>query len=186
MPVPDFSPGEVLTAAAMDSIGLWRVASGTLSGVTTQFVDCFSSNYTNYLVHVDNLNNASATTRAVTLQLLSGTTPATTNYSSNTVVQFGASTLSGSGVSGSSCDLSAVSSNLNGAGSIQIQFFNPSNALNTYIFSQSYTYQSNVTAYVHRNGSHVHATATAYTGFAISGVADALSGNVTIYGYRKP
>jgi hypothetical protein len=32
MPVPDFSPGEVLTAAAMDSIGLWKITPTTVAG----------------------------------------------------------------------------------------------------------------------------------------------------------
>jgi hypothetical protein len=52
MPVPDFSPGEVLTAAAMDSIGLWlvktqAVGAGALSAVVT---GAFSSDYNNYFV----------------------------------------------------------------------------------------------------------------------------------------
>jgi hypothetical protein len=54
MPVPDFSPGEVLTAAAMDSIGLWLVKTQTIgSGVVTQEVtSCFSATYDDYLVTV--------------------------------------------------------------------------------------------------------------------------------------
>jgi hypothetical protein len=32
MPVPDFSPGEVLTAAAMDAIGLWKITPTSVSG----------------------------------------------------------------------------------------------------------------------------------------------------------
>jgi hypothetical protein len=32
MPVPDFSPGEVLTSAAMDSIGLWKITPTTVAG----------------------------------------------------------------------------------------------------------------------------------------------------------
>ena len=52
MPVPDFSPGEVLTAAAMDSIGLWLVKTQTVgtavSSVTVN--DAFSANYDAYKV----------------------------------------------------------------------------------------------------------------------------------------
>jgi hypothetical protein len=52
MPVPDFSPGEVLTAAAMDSIGLWLVKTQTIgtavSSVTVN--DAFSANYDNYKI----------------------------------------------------------------------------------------------------------------------------------------
>jgi hypothetical protein len=52
MPVPDFSPGEVLTAAAMDSIGLWLVKTQTIgAGVSSVTVtDAFSANYDNYLI----------------------------------------------------------------------------------------------------------------------------------------
>jgi hypothetical protein len=83
-------------------------------------------------------------------------------------------------------DLFAMSSNVNGAGSAEIQVFSPNVTVNTFAFSQSYTYQANVAAFVHRNASHTHGGATAFNGFEISGVTDALSGNVTIYGYRKP
>jgi hypothetical protein len=59
MPVPDFSPGEVLTAAAMDSIGLWKVTSATVTAQPTLTVDnCFSANYANYRVIVS-LNGVS-------------------------------------------------------------------------------------------------------------------------------
>jgi hypothetical protein len=52
MPVPDFSPGEVLTAAAMDSIGLWLVKTQTIgTGVSSVTVtDAFSSAYDNYKI----------------------------------------------------------------------------------------------------------------------------------------
>jgi hypothetical protein len=62
MPVPDFSPGEVLTAAAMDSIGLWLVKSQTVgAGVSDVTVpDAFSDDYDNYEV-VYQTGDASAT-----------------------------------------------------------------------------------------------------------------------------
>ena len=69
MPVPDFSPGEILTAAVMDSVGLWRVTGCTVSsaggtsatasnGVITvgtgntsvTVSNAFSADYNNYKV----------------------------------------------------------------------------------------------------------------------------------------
>ena len=52
MPVPDFSPGEVLTASAMDSIGLWLVKTQTVgTGVSSVTVTgAFSANYDNYKI----------------------------------------------------------------------------------------------------------------------------------------
>ena len=52
MPVPDFSSGEVLTAAAMDSIGLWLVKTQTVgTGVASVTVtDAFNDNFANYRI----------------------------------------------------------------------------------------------------------------------------------------
>jgi hypothetical protein len=61
MPVPDFSPGEVLTAAAMDSIGLWKIASATAtSGSSLVMNDVFSDLYTNYRITVTHTSDATA------------------------------------------------------------------------------------------------------------------------------
>jgi hypothetical protein len=81
MPVPDFSPGEVLTAAAMDSIGLWLVKTQTVgAGVSSVIVtDAFSATYNNYLVVGDNIQ-FSALNDSVFLQMRVGSTTANTNY----------------------------------------------------------------------------------------------------------
>jgi hypothetical protein len=80
MPVPDFSPGEILTAGAMDSIGLWKVASGTLSLTTTytNVTGVFSGDYKNYRV-IFNIT-ARSTTNRIDTRYIAGTTPASTSY----------------------------------------------------------------------------------------------------------
>jgi hypothetical protein len=58
MPVPDFLPGEILTAGAMDAIGMWQVASTSFTnspGVEVQ--NCFSSSYRNYKVLINVFGN---------------------------------------------------------------------------------------------------------------------------------
>ena len=54
MPVPDFSPGEVLTAAAMDSIGMWLVKTVTIGAGATSVpvTGAFSADYDNYRIIV--------------------------------------------------------------------------------------------------------------------------------------
>jgi hypothetical protein len=54
MPVPDFSPGEVLTAQAMDSIGLWLVKTQTIGATVPSVVvpDAFSADFENYRIIV--------------------------------------------------------------------------------------------------------------------------------------
>jgi hypothetical protein len=63
MPVPDFSPGEVLTAAAMDSIGLWLVKTQTVgTGVASVTVtDAFSADYDSYRVIIRGIKSSSST-----------------------------------------------------------------------------------------------------------------------------
>lgn len=79
MPVPDFSPGEVLTAAAMDQIGLWLVKTQTFTSTQNcNVTDCFSSDYENYVAIVNGTFSLAGQITAV--QLLTGTTPKTTNY----------------------------------------------------------------------------------------------------------
>jgi hypothetical protein len=60
MPVPDFSPGEIFTAGAADSIGLWLVKTQTVTGTPSTVVvnDAFSADFTNYLVVCDNMNTS--------------------------------------------------------------------------------------------------------------------------------
>jgi hypothetical protein len=52
MPFPDFSPGEVLTAADMDSIGLWLVKTQTIGTAVSSVTvtDAFSADYENYKI----------------------------------------------------------------------------------------------------------------------------------------
>lgn len=45
---PDFSVGQVLTAAQMDKIGLWRVSGATFSAVTTFDVTGFVTDFSRY------------------------------------------------------------------------------------------------------------------------------------------
>jgi hypothetical protein len=97
MPVPDFSPGEVLTAAAMDSIGLWKVGSGSLSLTTTptNVTGVFSSSYRNYRLLLN--ITARSTSNRFDMRYLIGTTPTSSGYynggiggdfASNTVMYF--------------------------------------------------------------------------------------------------
>jgi hypothetical protein len=186
MPVPDFSPGEVLTAAAMDSIGLWKITSANLTGVTNNFIGCFSSDYTNYLVTISGFNNATTTTRAVTIKLLSGSTPTSdSTYTTNEMLQYAAVNSGSSVPLSNSLQLTSLSNVTGSAGMSEIRIYNPNVAAPTSFSANSHTFQSNIAAWIVRTTGGVHNTATAYTGFQILGVTDNLSGTVTVYGYRK-
>jgi hypothetical protein len=186
MPVPDFSPGEVLTAAAMDSIGLWKVASGTLSTATTDFVGCFTDDFTNYRILIDgaSLNN----TGTFFYQMLSGTTPATgaTDYQSafTGLTSGNAATNSnsaGTNVGNFGC-LNIGANNLKIL-AVAADIFNPKVTERTVVISAAVTHPS---ALAHRHGISYHNLANAYDGIRITTTtATTMAGNVTIYGYRK-
>jgi hypothetical protein len=80
MPVPDFSPGEVLTAAAMDQVGMWELGTLTFSSSTGENLDgVFSSSYRRYLLVWDFVSTQ-ATSQNVNLQLRKAGSTAITNY----------------------------------------------------------------------------------------------------------
>jgi hypothetical protein len=80
MPVPDFSPGEIWTAGAADSIGLWRVTTASVSAQPTLTVDnCFSANYQFYRVLVS-MNGVTNNNQLQMRLLDSSGNPLVTNY----------------------------------------------------------------------------------------------------------
>lgn len=79
---PDFSVGQVLTAAHMDAVGLWLIdeqTTGATSSTITLAPDIFTADFMNYLIVIDNL--VSTNTGTVTAELMKSATPATTTYS---------------------------------------------------------------------------------------------------------
>jgi hypothetical protein len=187
MPVPDFSPGEVLTAAAMDQVGMWLVKSVTIpaSPVSTavDVTSCFSGDYQNYQVVYTGQGNGSAVFH--NLQLLSGVSPANTFYYRNgTTMTSNSTTVGGSAVAaGTSFDLGAQQAGTEEfSGVINFQF--PFEARHTTIqgyestfaggFGYNYTFQG------------CHAVNTSYNGFRISVSTGSFNtGAIRVYGLRN-
>jgi hypothetical protein len=180
MPVPDFSPGEVLTAAAMDSIGLWLVGSTTVTAQTTGVVDgCFSSNFRNYMMTVTVTNGTA--NQEISAQLRVGGSPAATNYN---FVGFGAqpngTASNGTGGGGTtSIALTFIPASLQATTSFFIG--QPNIAVNTF-FSGDWYYDDNSIA-IGRRIIGQHKTATAYTGIQVFAASN-WTGNIRIYGMR--
>ena len=188
MPVPDFSPGEVLTAAAMDSIGLWKVASGNLSSTGTNFVGCFSSNYENYRMVISGFG--SSVVQYLAFQMLNNTTPETgTNY-------FTAMTGISSTGGASSIPLASGTSGYLGynyqAGSTRrdsscsFDIVMPNLAQPTSLLGISHALNLGIGGFTAWNGSSTHQLSVAYNGIRIINQGGGtLGGFVTIYGYRN-
>ena len=76
MPVPDFSPGEVLTAAAMDSIGLWLVKTQTVGTAVSSVTvtNAFNADFENYRIIFSSVDASAVTGNTIKFGA------ATTNY----------------------------------------------------------------------------------------------------------
>jgi hypothetical protein len=195
MPVPNFDPGEVLTAAAMDAVGLWKIASASFSGITTgaplDVNNVFSSDYPSYVLHF----RASATVANAIVQLRMRTVAA---QEAGAVYNFG---WNGQWVSAGpvynegafstanpfapeTAFYSGISAGNGYSGSSRIEIYSPNATRQTRITGQSYADYTGAFYNVVLAGSGEVSTSTAYTGFRIYPVAGTIAGEYTLYGYK--
>jgi hypothetical protein len=80
MTFPTFTVGETLRAADMNAVGMWKVASGTLSVTTsgTNLTGIFGADYKQYRVLLN--YTARSTTNRVDIRYLVGTTSTVVGY----------------------------------------------------------------------------------------------------------
>jgi hypothetical protein len=179
MPVPDFSPGEVLTAAAMDSIGLWKIAETSFTTAATPFINgCFSSDYQNYLVQVVAVGSGTAD---LYFRMRSGvSTPETglvyDRYGFNWIVS--ANNLVSPNLSAAFIAGVGTTSSLVGA----ITLYRPNETVHTVTNSHSWSNSSGGVFFP----THRIETTTAYTGIELTTLsATTLTGTMRVYGYRN-
>jgi hypothetical protein len=183
MPVPDFSPGEVLTAAAMDSIGLWKIGGGTLSGTAVNFQGVFTSDYNVYKMFFYNVRNTTSSAE-LGLRLLSGSTPASgaTDYS---VQRHGAqgTSIFGNRTAISSARASFLFGVANALTSIEITIYGPNLPQRTN-FQATANYLDNSPGANVENNNSQHNQSTAYDGIQVICTDTIFSGTVQIFGIR--
>jgi hypothetical protein len=178
MPVPDFSPGEVLTAAAMDSIGLWLVKTVTVgSGVASVPVtDAFSADYDNYAIIY--AGGTGSTPAAITFQL-TGSTAGYYSAWNGTVYSTGGAN---NGSDNNTASWTAGAAFTEGA-AMNVQLFQPFNSVRTGIYFSRVDYRTTGASAV---GNGFHNTADSYTGFTIAPSGGTLTGGIIrVYGYRN-
>ena len=178
MPVPDFSPGEVLTAAAMDSIGLWLVKTVTIgTGVSSVTVtDAFSANYDNYKIVIN--GGANSTQASLGMQLGASVT----GYSS--ILNYGVfSALTTPQLAGNN---NSASWGFVGYATTNSLFasFDLLNPFNTKFTSHMNSGWPAETAAGTATG--IHQVAASYTGFTIFPINGTMTGGtIRVYGYRN-
>jgi hypothetical protein len=182
MTFPSFTSGEVLRAADMNAVGLWKVASGSLSGSTVNFQGCFSGNYNAYEIYITSLRAAANT--EVGFRLLSGASAANTN---NYQIQrmFGQSTsIGGSRATQTFGRVGYCGGTANLLSTFKMTIANPQVAKTTTTISQgNYADSTDYVSFEYNNT--VHTLPNVYDGIQFLGISqNFVEGNVTIFGVR--
>jgi hypothetical protein len=179
MPVPDFSPGEVLTAAAMDSIGLWKVASTAFNGNGFSMDNVFTSNYTNYRI----LINATCTADADTSfrYRVGGSDIPFSIYQYASQGWYASTQNSAGGVGQTSVPLIGFGNGRQSSHSIDV--FGPATANAWKPLNINSSFSHAAVGMIVRNIAGTMDSTSAMDGFSIVS-ANTLTGTCTVYGYR--
>jgi hypothetical protein len=180
MPVPDFSPGEVLTAAAMDSIGLWLVKTQTVGTAVSSVTvtGAFSSTYENYLITYTNGSSSAL----CDLYLKFGSVA--TGYYGGV---FGASYISGAyaGLGLNNGTVLYAGTANTGFTVLSCEVFSPNISGKKTFVNSKWVYNNGGNAYSSFVGEQI--ATTAFTAFDIipAGGATITGGTIRVYGYRN-
>ena len=186
---PDFSVGQVLTAAQMNAVGLWLIESKDVtSGTLVQFDNKFTTDYDTYLLDVNYLQNTLQGGLNFTLQDVNNASVAN-NYDLGVG---GAFLNSGTPTFASFNNLSAQASVQVGTAiageylSFQMTIQGPRRAVKTLgsLAIQTDNWSATWTN-VFVNGGWSHTLATAYYGCRLTSTAGTITGRFSLYGMNK-
>lgn len=178
MPVPDFSPGEVLTAAAMDSIGLWLISTTTIgTGVTSVPVNnCFPTAYSHFKIVIDNTDTNNTASHDIQLQGIS----TSTYLSGGNFMTWGASGITGYGPAFNTTWIVSANVVAGTATLIQMDIWNPNNTRRKFMTGTSMAGNG------HFFTNHLSTSSSTATGFTLSKSGNTMTGGtIRVYGYRN-
>jgi hypothetical protein len=178
---PDFTTGQVLTAAQMNAVGMWLVKSDTItSGNSKEITACFSADYDNYKIVLSNIR-ASGT---VNVFMRMGTTATGVYYYAGLSRQYNAATTNGEqGAGATQWLLGAISTSTeSAAAAIELQMPNMAQVTT---FSSLGSDPRTAGAGARNYAGYINNT-TAYTSFTLllDGGATFSTCNVKVYGYN--
>jgi hypothetical protein len=178
---PDFSVGQVLTAANMNAVGLWLVKTQTVgSGVSSVTVTgAFSADYDNYKIIYTGYTGSASPVEPLKLRL--GAT-ATGYYGNAALFEYTSTALVG--VNDNNQTFFRYVGGSSTAGSVtDIDLHAPFLASRTYIRANNVNYSTFANGtyggFLDNSTSYTDFTITAFTTGTFSG------GTIRVYGYRK-
>jgi hypothetical protein len=177
---PDFTAGQILTAANMNQVGMWLVKTQVVgTGVSSiPVTNAFSSDYDNYKITYT--GGAGSTLQDIAMVL--GAT--TTNYYwSDTSTSFVNGAVTGVGSNTVSNAYWRVGKLTTSGALINMDIINPFKTERTF-YSSSSSFAVTTSASV-VNGGYLN-NATSYTDFTVNAIAGNLTGGtIRVYGYRN-
>jgi hypothetical protein len=189
MTYPSFSSGEVLTAADMNAVGLWKVGETTFTNQASPiYNNIFTTNYDVYRLVIRVGVASSGTNAYLRMRLVnSGGTVQTTNYVAKSL-------WSNTGVANTvfaDQDTSSITfplgpiGNTDNPGSMSVDIYNPFSSGSFTLYNGNFFgTQNGVANYMGLFGG-AHQVVASYTGLNFIATTGNISGTVAVYGYRK-
>ena len=175
---PDFTSGQILTAAQMNAVGLWLVKTQTIgTGVTSVSVtDAFPSDYSNFKILIEILDSNGTGSNTFQLTGLTGS-----NYfTGGSFGSWGSGTQSGYGPAVMTSWIVSANTVAGTGIFIDMELMNPNVARRKYAsnFSQA--------GNGHLSMNHYCTSTSTATGFTLGKAGDTMTGGtIRIYGYRN-
>jgi hypothetical protein len=182
---PDFSSGAVLTAAQMNTVGMWKIATGIVNTGTSFDLTNFSADYDSYKLVLTQIRTNVAG-GSIQLRMVNSGTPAIIGYYWGvTAVDTAVGT--SAVFRGNNSTLLETLSVQNGAvsGMVSVEIHNPFTTQYTSFNGQSTDSRAGA-SYSGISFAGQLATSTSYNGIRVLLSANSFTNcNYTIYGYRK-
>jgi hypothetical protein len=176
---PDFSSGAVLTAAQMNSVGLWLVKSQTIGSAVTSVTvtGAFSADYDNYKIIIS--GGVASTSSALALRLGAS---ATGYYAGLIYGTYSGATANFAGINNGSSFLFVGVGTANSL-TANIEVLSP---FATKVTGVSNPYIDTATAGAAGTASGFHNSATSHTAFTLLvGAGTITGGTIKVYGLRN-
>lgn len=178
---PDFTAGQILTAAQMDAIGMWLISDTTISAAaTTNVNNVFSADYPNYRI-VFNGTASTGTNATVSMRLRVSGADANTGYEQERLFSYSATIVADRNVIGTD---EWLITETNGSA----KFFFESTIMAPFSAAPTkflHRYMADTSVTLTQGGfiTGYNSNATSYTGFSLI-TAGTISGSLQIYGMR--
>jgi len=178
---PDFTAGQVLTAAQMNAIGLWKVSASTFSAAASHSVNnCFTSDFDAYRV-IAHFSSSTSLTTTMRLRVGGVDNSGASSYGITILKAFNSTTDS----STSNTSSFGFSGTAQGAiTALSFDIWQPAVAVNTVI--NGLTTQGMIAENAKTSTFWGrHDVNTAFDGFTLIASTGNITGYVKVYGYRN-